>query len=152
MTATIKATPTRPPTMPAAIRPAFELLCEVEVGVDDEPLLCEVEAGVDDEPLLSEVEVGVDDELAEVALGGPLNCAMVDCTRPPPGPRNWAVSLADVNSGESPRASASVTFQLSATDESKYAHLGIAVPAGIAMGKTPGLALASEVQLNVQLE
>jgi len=126
MAATIKAAkaaPTRPPTIP----PVFELLCEVEVGVDD--------------------------ELAEVALGdiGPWNCAMVVIFAWLP----WIPypSLGEIeSSGKSPRASASVRFQLSATDESKYAHLGIGAPAGIGSGKVPGLALAVEVQLNDHLE
>ena len=54
-TAAIKAAATRPPTTPPAIAPAFELLlCEVEVGLDDEPDTAELAETVDWETLVGE--------------------------------------------------------------------------------------------------
>jgi len=143
MTATIKAAkaaPTRPPTSPPAIPPVFELLCEVEVGVDDEPLL-------------SEVVVGVDDELAEVALDviDPWDCPKLVIF--PPLSWNWPKTEAvPVTSGESPAACAPVRSQVSVADESRYAHSGIRVPAAIGGGKVPALPILAAVQWSVHSE
>lgn len=55
VTAAIKAAATRPPTTPPAIAPAFELLlCEVEVGFDDEPDTALLGVKVDWETLTDE--------------------------------------------------------------------------------------------------
>jgi len=111
------------PTRPPTTPPAIAPAFEL--------LLCGVEVEVDDEPVLVAPGVVVDSD-AKIVVG--------------------TMEAVPVTSGESPVASASVEFQLSATDVSMYAHLGIRVPAGICSGKIPGLALAAAVQLKVHSE
>jgi len=86
-------------------------------------------------------EVKVEDEPGTDALGGKVDRekVLVDIA---------IKEAVPVTSGESPMASASVRFQLSPIDESKYAHLGTRVPSGTGSGKVPGVALVEQLDVH----